>query len=62
MTFDFERMSASKRAYRRRLAQEPIAEKLRMLDMLRQRMLALRANSSAPLVREDPASYQAKKE
>ena len=24
MTFDFERISASKRAYRRRLAQEPI--------------------------------------
>jgi len=37
----------SKRAYRRRLAQAPIAEKLHMLDALRERTLAIRRASTS---------------
>jgi len=56
--FDFERIWQSKRALRRRLAAAPIAEKLRMLDELRERALALRgASSRSPhSVREQPSS------
>lgn len=43
MTFDLEKILASKRALRRELAALPIAEKLRMLDALRERTLTLRA-------------------
>jgi len=43
MTFDLDAIAASKRAYRRKLAALPIVEKLRMLDRLRERELALRA-------------------
>ena len=42
MTADIERILASKREYRARLAALPIAEKLRILDRLRERELALR--------------------
>ena len=53
MTFNLESISESKRAFRRRLAQVPIAEKLRMLDALRERMLTLRLTHSSPLVRKE---------
>jgi len=43
MTFDLQRILDSKRAYRRALAARPIAEKLRMLDALRERTLAILA-------------------
>jgi len=43
---DFERIWESKRALRQRLAAAPIAQKLRMLDELRERALALRRASS----------------
>jgi hypothetical protein len=55
MNFDLESISKSKRALRRRLAQMPIAEKLRMLDALRERMLSLRGPHSSPLIREESA-------
>jgi hypothetical protein len=42
MKFDLERISESKREFRRRLAARPIAEKLRLLDALRERTLAIR--------------------
>lgn len=42
MIFDLSAILASKRAYRARLAALPIAEKLRMLDALRERAIALR--------------------
>ena len=45
MSFDLEKILASKRALRRELAAKPIAEKLRMLDALRERALILRASS-----------------
>lgn len=43
--FDFERIWESKQALRQRLAAAPIAQKLRMLDKLRERALALRRAS-----------------
>jgi hypothetical protein len=45
VTFDLERILASKRAYRVYLAALPVAEKLRMLDALRERELALRGRT-----------------
>ncbi len=40
---DMNRILESKRAHRSRLAVLPIAEKLRLLDALRERAVALRA-------------------
>ncbi len=48
----FERISESKRDFRRRLAALPIAEKLRLLDSLRERMLAIRRGSNAVATRK----------
>jgi hypothetical protein len=42
VTFDFEKVWASKRHYRQRLAALPITEKLALLDRLRERRLAIR--------------------
>jgi hypothetical protein len=42
MRGDLERIGESKRDFRRRLAARPIAEKLRLLDSLRQRALTIR--------------------
>jgi hypothetical protein len=61
MTFDLESISKSKRAFRRRLAQMPIVEKLRMLDALRERMLTLRSAHSSPLIREESTRYRTKR-
>jgi len=52
MSVDLEKILESKRALRRDLATRPIAEKLRMLDALRERALTLRAPSGA--VRTEP--------
>ena len=65
MSFDLEKILASKRALRRDLAARPIAEKLRMLDALRERAVTLRTSSTAGLVdadtlRETPAPYRTK--
>ena len=46
MKVDPERIGESKRDFRRRLAARPIAEKLRLLDSLRQRALAIRRRSN----------------
>jgi hypothetical protein len=62
MSFDFDEMLRSKQALRQRLTSLPIAEKLRLLDELRQRALAIR-NASAHgsnLVREEAAIYKPK--
>ena len=62
MTFDLQAILESKRALRRALAARPIAEKLRMLDALRERELAIRARHShaeSSNLREDPTSYRA---
>ncbi len=42
MTFNPQKILASKRALRRGLATLPLAEKLRMLDRLRERQVAIR--------------------
>lgn len=42
MTFDLKKILESKRALRRKLAARPVAEKLRILDTLRERELAIR--------------------
>ena len=47
MTLDLQRILESKRALRRELAARPIAEKLRMLDAMRERELAIRAGEVA---------------
>ena len=63
MKLDLERISESKRDFRRRLAARPIAEKLRLLDALRERTLAIRcgSNTGAPrkaVVQETPPSAE----
>ena len=65
MSFDLEKILASKRALRRDLAARPISEKLRMLDALRERALAIRpgtATGALETLRETPAPYRPKPE
>jgi len=62
MTFDLQAIFESKRALRRNLAARPIAEKLRMLDALRERELAIRGRHSpaeSSSLREVPVPYRA---
>ncbi len=47
MTFDLQKILDSKRAFRRELAARPLAEKLRMLDALRERTLVIRRSRSS---------------
>ena len=57
MSFDLQKILESKRAHRRDLATRPVAEKLRMLDALRERELAIRghaARSDSRVTREEP--------
>mgnify|MGYP001576168456 CR=1 FL=1 len=61
MTFDLKRMLESKKALRRKLAARPLAEKLAMLDALRERALALRKAAGSmhhTAVRETPGKYR----
>jgi len=64
MSFDLQKVLAAKRALRRRLASRPIEEKLRMLDALRERELAIRGGKDSPAapatLREEPPPYRAK--
>ena len=67
MTEELERILASKRDHRVRLAALPIAEKLRMLDSLRERELTLRGRAAratpiAGLVREPDVPYRSTSE
>ena len=62
MTYNLQRVLDSKRALRSRLASLPIAEKLKILDTLHERELAIRAGSkSARIVREGSVAYRTKK-
>ena len=59
MNVDWQKVSESKRALRRNLAALPVAEKLRLLDALRERELAIRSSralapSPADVLRETP--------
>lgn len=47
MTFEIREILKSKQALRQRLAALPLAEKFRMLDVLRERSLAFSANRKA---------------
>lgn len=61
MTFDLKRMLESKKALRRKLAGRPLAEKLAMLDSLRERALMIREAGGRlrhPAVREAPEKYR----
>jgi len=57
MSFHIEEMVKSKDALRRRLASLPFAEKLRLLDALRERAIVIRNAGSrvANIVREEPS-------
>jgi hypothetical protein len=60
MSFDLQEILKSKRALRRELAARPLAEKLGMLDALRERALAIRPAkpaSGANGLREEPPPY-----
>jgi hypothetical protein len=59
MSFDMQKVLESKRALRRHLAARSVAEKLRMLDALRERELAIwgsAIHSDSSVLREEPAS------
>jgi len=58
MSLDLQNILASKRALRRELAARPVSEKLRILDALRERELAIRGRAVHPgALREEPAPY-----
>ena len=60
MSFDLQKMLESKRALRRQLAARPVAEKLRMLDALRERALAIgihARSATADTLREKSPDY-----
>jgi hypothetical protein len=65
MSPDLQRILESERALRRNLAARPVAEKLRMLDALRERELAIRGRavpgvSTSDSLREEAAPNRAK--
>jgi len=65
MSFDLQKFLESKRALRRHLAARPIEEKLRLLDAMREREVAIRGDglrSDAPpgILREGPTPNQSK--
>jgi hypothetical protein len=65
MTFDLAAILESKRQFRQRLAERPIVEKLALLDVLRERQLAIRGPADAAqsgILREESPSYRVKSE
>ena len=61
MTFNPAKILQSKRAFRQRLAAQPIEEKLAMMDALRERALALRSSelaAGARALHEEPPPYR----
>jgi hypothetical protein len=60
MSFDLQEILKNKRALRRDLAARPLAEKLRMLDALHERAIAVRSTKPSPgagVLREEPPPY-----
>jgi hypothetical protein len=63
MTFDLTRILESKRVFRRQLAARPIAEKLALLDTLRERELTIRqpgqsaVTESTGVLHEEPSPH-----
>ncbi len=65
MSFQLQKILESKRALRRELAARPIGEKLRLLDALRERELAIRgrgAHEDASAPREEAVPYRTEPE
>ena len=65
MIFDLAKILESKREFRQRLAALPVAEKLAMLDALRERQLAIRGrgvSSESVILREGSPPYRPKPE
>lgn len=64
MSFNWQKVTESKRALRQRLTTAPITEKLRMLDVLRERAVAIRGARfrEATTVQERPGRYGDRKE
>jgi hypothetical protein len=64
MSFDLQKLLESKRALRRQLTTRPIEEKLRLLDALRERELAIRggvsSDAASGILREEPARHRPK--
>ena len=63
MSFDLQKTLESKRALRHDLAERPVAEKLRLLEALREQELAIRGraiHSASGIVREEPVPYRTK--
>ena len=63
MNLNLHRILESKRAMRRHLTARPVAEKLRLLDALRERELAIRRNaasSDSSCLREERPPYRTK--
>lgn len=61
MSFDLQKVIESKAAHRRKLADLPIGEKLRLLDAMRERAIAIRGATPEPassVLREDPVPYR----
>jgi hypothetical protein len=57
MTFEMREILKSKQAMRRRLAALPLVEKLRLLDKLRERSLAIAVSRARRQEREDPPRH-----
>ena len=65
MSFDLQKILDDKRRLRRELTARPIEEKLRMLDALRERELAIRGRvplSHSGVLGEEPTPYRTKPE
>jgi len=63
MSFELHAILESKRALRRQLAARPVAEKLRLLDAMREREIAIRGRriqSDSSVLREEPAPFRPK--
>jgi len=59
VNFDWQKIAESKRAYRRKLAALPIAEKLRLLDAMRERAVAIHGANHQQRIhaQEQPPDY-----
>ena len=63
MSFELQQILADKRRLRRSLGSRPVAEKLAMLDALRERARTIRqaaARREAAVLRESPPEYRGK--
>jgi hypothetical protein len=63
MNVDWQKVAESKRVLRRNLAALPVTEKLRLLDALRERELAIRSSRAlapppADVLRETPPLFR----